>query len=781
MIVTIFKNIKDVNRPFHKDVSVVFERIKNGSSKELIDKIRNGESDFKNNLPAICFSGTFNSRSAAGLVKHSGLICLDFDKYPDAKTLKADRDKLVKDKYTFALFISPSGNGLKLIVKIPAEPDNHKAYFESLNNYYNSEYFDKSTKDVSRVCYESYDKNIFINKDSEIYTDKVEHEHYSYIDRPPVIKLDNENEIINRLYKWFTKSYTMTEGNRNNNLFILASAFSDYGVSELETTRFCLQFEASDFKRTEIERTIRSAYSKGAANFGMKYFEDKEALNNIRKEIKIGATAKDIKSKYPSIDEMSLVEITKETTANDFWTFGKKGNVIIDNYLYKLWLESNGFYKYYPDGSESFIFVKVSNNLIDNTNETKIKDFVLCELLQLGEHQVYQYLAGTTKYFKDDYLNILDEISISFKEDTIDCAYIYFKNCAVEVSKNGFNLIDYLDLDGFVWSKHIIDFDFKPSDDIECDFSKFIYLISGKDEERVNSITSTIGYLMHSFKTSANNKAIILNDETISENPNGGSGKGIFWNALSKVKRVSDINGKSFSFEKSFAYQTVSADTQILVFDDVQKNFKFENLFSIITEGITLEKKNKDAIKIPVSKSPKIIITTNYTLGGVGGSFERRKWELEFSAYFNSKNTPLNEFGRMLFDEWDYSEWLKFYNYMLTCLRMYLVNGLVEHDFKNLEIKKFIRETSFEFYEWASPETIKMNERLTKGFVYNSFLDDYPDFKKFNLSQKRFWQWVDKYADFKGYQLNKGQDSMGQRYVEIIEKNEAEGLSDTDF
>lgn len=781
MIVTIFKNIKDVNRPFHKDVSVVFERIKNGSSKELIDKIRNGESDFKNNLPAICFSGTFNSRSAAGLVKHSGLICLDFDKYPDTKTLKADRDKLVKDKYTFALFISPSGNGLKLIIKIPAEPENHKAYFESLNNYYNSEYFDKSTKDVSRVCYESYDKNIFINKESDIYTDKVEHEHYSYIDRPPVIKLDNENEIINRLYKWFNKSYSMSEGNRNNNLFILASAFSDYGVSELETTRFCLQFEASDFKRTEIERTIRSAYSKGAANFGMKYFEDKEALNNIRKEIKIGATAKDIKSKYPSIDDKSLVEITKETTANDFWSFGKKGNVIIDNYLYKLWLESNGFYKYYPDGSESFIFVKVSNNLIDNTNETKIKDFVLCELLQLGEHQVYQYLAGTTKYFKDDYLNILDEISISFKEDTIDCAYIYFKNCAVEVSKNGFNLIDYLDLDGFVWSKHIIDFDFKPSDDIECDFSKFIYLISGKDEERVNSITSTIGYLMHSFKTSANNKAIILNDETISENPNGGSGKGIFWNALSKVKRVSDINGKSFSFEKSFAYQTVSADTQILVFDDVQKNFKFENLFSIITEGITLEKKNKDAIKIPVSKSPKIIITTNYTLGGVGGSFERRKWELEFSAYFNSKNTPLNEFGRMLFDEWDYNEWLKFYNYMLTCLRMYLVNGLVEHDFKNLEIKKFIRETSFEFYEWASPETIKMNERLTKGFVYNSFLDDYPDFKKFNLSQKRFWQWVDKYADFKGYQLNKGQDSMGQRYVEITEKNEATGLSDTDF
>jgi hypothetical protein len=139
-------------------------------------------------------------------------------------------------------------------------------------------------------------------------------------------------------------------------------------------------------------------------------------------------------------------------------------------------------------------------------------------------------------------------------------------------------------------------------------FSKFIELVSDKDEQRINALTSTIGYLMHSFKTSANNKAVILNDETISENPNGGSGKGIFWNALSKVKRLSDINGKSFSFEKSFPYQTVSADTQILVFDDVQKNFKFENLFSVITEGITLEKKTKMLLKFQYLKALKLLL-----------------------------------------------------------------------------------------------------------------------------------------------------------------------------
>jgi len=41
-------------------------------------------------------------------------------------------------------------------------------------------------------------------------------------------------------------------------------------------------------------------------------------------------------------------------------------------------------------------------------------------------------------------------------------------------------------------------------------------------------------------------------------------------------------------------------------------------LFSVVTEGLTLEKKNKDAIKIPFSKSPKIAITTNYAIKGSG-------------------------------------------------------------------------------------------------------------------------------------------------------------------
>lgn len=778
MIITIFKTLSQTNTPFYREFDFIAERIKSGKYKDLINKIRlepeKKEQDrLKRLLPAICFSGTFTTRLDANIVEHSGLICLDFDKYSSKELLNNDIEKYKNDKYTYCLFISPSGHGFKLIVKIPPEIENHSAYFDTLKEYYNNSNFDDSSRNISRVCFESYDENIFINKDSIIWNKKKEYQEFNYVNKQPTVKLLNENEIIKRLYKWFEKQHSFTVGHRNQNLFILASAFSDYGITKLEAYRFCYQFQDKDFSQTEIERTISSAYSKCSANFGMKYFEDVEKIDYIKKEIKAGKSLDEIKKAVPQIEQESFDEIKENVTINNFWSYSKKGFVVIDSYNYKRWLESNGFYKYYPDGADGFVFIRVENNLIDNTSEEKLKDFVLNELLKNSEFKVYEFLASNSKYFKEDYLNLLDNISVSFKDDTIDSGYIYFKNCAVKVTSNQIELIDYIDLDGFVWKKHIIDYEFKTSNNYECDFKKFIFLVSNKDKERCISLESTIGYLMHSFKTSANNKAIILNDETISENPNGGSGKGIFWNALSKVKRVSDINGKSFSFDKTFPYQTVSADTQILVFDDVNKNFKFENLFSVITEGITLEKKNKDAIKVPVSKSPKIIITTNYTIGGVGGSYERRKWELEFSSYFSDKYTPLNEFGKMLFDEWNKDEWLSFYNYMIYCLKLYLKKGLVKHDFQNLETRKFIKETSYEFFEFVNEaENIEYNTRIYKNTLFSKFIDEYPDFKKW-LSNKKFWQWIDIFIKNEKYKQEVGRDAIG-RYILIKNENSNE-------
>ena len=170
-MVTIFKNIKETSTPFHKSLPFVLQRIQSGKNKELIQSIRKQKDKTERNLlkqelPAICFSGTFSKRSDDALIVHSGIICLDFDGYPTKKAMLEDKELFMSDAYTHAVFISPSGNGLKVLVKIPADAENHKRYFEALNQHFNSEYFDVTSKNVSRVCYESFDKDLYYNEDS---------------------------------------------------------------------------------------------------------------------------------------------------------------------------------------------------------------------------------------------------------------------------------------------------------------------------------------------------------------------------------------------------------------------------------------------------------------------------------------------------------------------------------------------------------------------------------------------------------------------------------------
>src|SRR5210317_614015 len=228
--VTIFKNIRETSTPFYRDVMSILDRIRNGSSKDLVKEIRKETKDktvrneLKKELPAICFSGQFTKRTDNALVEHSGLICLDFDGYEKQKILLSDKENLSKNKYVYSVFISPSGNGLKVIVKIPQDPDNHVNYFNSLKTHFKNEYFDVTSKNISRVCYESYDALIYINEKSSIF-DKIEEVEYKEVNRfrdMPTIPITDENKIVSILTTWWQKKYPMSEGQRNQNCFILA-------------------------------------------------------------------------------------------------------------------------------------------------------------------------------------------------------------------------------------------------------------------------------------------------------------------------------------------------------------------------------------------------------------------------------------------------------------------------------------------------------------------------------------------------------------------------------
>jgi len=109
-------------------------------------------------LPAVTFSGVFHRRANDGMALHSGLLCLDFDNLGDR--LGNARRRFEQDSHVLAIFISPSGAGLKVLVPITATNSaEHNACFVVAESHFKQLGFavDPSCKDVARLCFASSD------------------------------------------------------------------------------------------------------------------------------------------------------------------------------------------------------------------------------------------------------------------------------------------------------------------------------------------------------------------------------------------------------------------------------------------------------------------------------------------------------------------------------------------------------------------------------------------------------------------------------------------------
>lgn len=143
------------------EVHTALDRIREGQSKTTIESVRDGDKDAKKTLPIVCFSGEFSDRSDEGLFDHSGLIVLDFDHIDVEKS----KTVLATDAYVYSCWVSPSGDGLKALVRV-TNPERHRDHFRALKTYFHKQYdleVDESGVNESRACFESYDPDLILN------------------------------------------------------------------------------------------------------------------------------------------------------------------------------------------------------------------------------------------------------------------------------------------------------------------------------------------------------------------------------------------------------------------------------------------------------------------------------------------------------------------------------------------------------------------------------------------------------------------------------------------
>lgn len=149
----------------HVPVILKIRRIKNeGRLKgKSADEIKAEYSGLKASLSAVTVSGLFSHRAAVNLIKHSGLLCIDFDDFDTAEAAADMKKRLGADQYAFYTFFTASGN-LAVIVKI--NPDQHAESYLSAERYYLQHYgltADSKCKDVSRLRFLTYDPEYILN------------------------------------------------------------------------------------------------------------------------------------------------------------------------------------------------------------------------------------------------------------------------------------------------------------------------------------------------------------------------------------------------------------------------------------------------------------------------------------------------------------------------------------------------------------------------------------------------------------------------------------------
>ena len=260
--VSIYRHIEETGNTV-VDLNIILKHIKNGHWEQQIDEIRelikNNENVkaniFKKKLPAFTPSGTFKERRRKESIdSYSRLLHLDYDKVEDVESLK---EIIVKIPFTYSAFISPSGNGLKVFVMTDAKLDSHTEFFNAIRSYYDGIVgleSDRKVKDVPRLCFVSYDPELYLNVSSKIFT----------------IQNTSSESSVDISWVWnFTENKSVfKDGNRNNFIHLFACNANRYGVDIIETIRYASNYSDNTFPLEEIETIIKIIYNKNTFEAG---------------------------------------------------------------------------------------------------------------------------------------------------------------------------------------------------------------------------------------------------------------------------------------------------------------------------------------------------------------------------------------------------------------------------------------------------------------------------------------------------------------------------------
>lgn len=287
-------NISLYKDTFSKEFLVVdheqmMQAILSGTYKDQVDFLRTLDDKAykaqKKLLPAATWSGTFQegTRLIESIKEYSGLVILDIDKL-EPSAIEVLKQQLSQDDYVHFCFVSPSGNGIKIVVRVNTGPEHHLSAFLHLQKTFEDKYLfkvDPSGKDICRLCYVSHDERA-IWKPSTVF--EVDTRYGAIVEYTPNANLasyrptDDLNNIFAVCVKWVNNKKTYQDGEKNVYIHALACALNRCGVAMEDAVNIIgMNLPTPD---TKWHQSVRSAYFHNQNEHGSVLIRDLDSGNN---------------------------------------------------------------------------------------------------------------------------------------------------------------------------------------------------------------------------------------------------------------------------------------------------------------------------------------------------------------------------------------------------------------------------------------------------------------------------------------------------------------------
>ncbi|BDS10123.1 VapE domain-containing protein [Aureispira anguillae] len=275
-------------------IKQICENIQNGywfklilSMRQTLAKSKELYKKQKTTLPSFTPSGVFkqsynnNKKKVCppkmeDLLEYNRIVIVDFDNLTDYEVATLPQ-KLNESKYTFVSFLSPSGKGYKVFVKVGGKKEDHKKAFKHVNDFYHNLTGvkpDPSGNNINRLCYVSYDPDLWHNKDAKTF--EYQTDLFSNQKETKEVQPSSEQEslppshspssdalaaVFSRLLNKLERDgYSYVEGSRHDFLKHFCLDAFKYGIEEAD----CLAFFVNNFDTAEkdVASMVDWVYSK---------------------------------------------------------------------------------------------------------------------------------------------------------------------------------------------------------------------------------------------------------------------------------------------------------------------------------------------------------------------------------------------------------------------------------------------------------------------------------------------------------------------------------------